>query len=434
MQNRQPIAPNGQPPLVSLPTSATAAPLVIEPAPVDSMDPPVTTPEPAAPRKRAPLVFAALAGIAVVGAATVLLLQRGHESTDDAFVEGHVANVAARLPGQVKHVLVTDNQAVKAGDVLVELDARDQQVRYEAAVADLDAARAQLASAEAQLALTERGAAAGLRQAQGGVTLAQSQESSSSAQVAQARADLDAAKSRRALAELEHTRTLRMQAGGASSVAELDGRKAALEQATAAVSQAEARLHAAEVGITGARGNRESANARFLQANTIDQQLAQATAQVALAKARARQAETALAQADLNRSYMVIRAPQSGVVSRRTVEVGQMVDPARPLLSIVSVDDSWVVANFKEDQIAAMKPNQKVELEVDAYPGKHFAGHVESLAGGTGSRFALLPPDNATGNFTKVVQRIPVLIRIEPGDRPAVLRPGMSVVATVTVK
>jgi membrane fusion protein (multidrug efflux system) len=146
-----------------------------------------------------------------------------------------------------------------------------------------------------------------------------------------------------------------------------------------------------------------------------------------------KQAEAAKQLADLNLGYTQLRAPAKGVVARRNVEVGQLVDPARPLLAIVPLDDVWVVANFKEDQLRDMKPGAKAVIEVDAFSGEKIPAHVDSLAGGTGSRFALLPPDNASGNFVKVVQRLPVLLRFD-APPPFALRPGMSAVVRVTVK
>ncbi len=184
--------------------------------------------------------------------------------------------------------------------------------------------------------------------------------------------------------------------------------------------------------MEGSQGALEAARGRLVAAEAGPQQVEQARAALALARARLAQAEAARTLAQLNVSYATIRAPRGGVVSRRTVEPGQMVDPSRALMAIVPLDDVWVVANFKEDQVGTMREGQRAEFTVDAFPGRRFHAHVESLAGATGSRFSLLPPDNASGNFVKVIQRVPVLLRID--DAGAVpLRPGLSADVTVTV-
>jgi membrane fusion protein, multidrug efflux system len=173
------------------------------------------------------------------------------------------------------------------------------------------------------------------------------------------------------------------------------------------------------------------ATGRLNAAETSPEQVASARAALSLAEARVKQMEAALKLADLNLAYTTVRAARRGVVSRRTVEEGQMVSPDRPLLAIVPLDDVWIVANFKEDQLAEMHPGQSATVRLDAYGRRELTGHVDSMAGGTGARFALLPPDNATGNFVKVVQRLPVLVRLDSADGVE-LRPGMS--ADVTVR
>jgi membrane fusion protein (multidrug efflux system) len=389
---------------------------------------------PAAPpvkRSKAKIVFPALIGAAALIGGGVYLHGRGKETTDDAFVESHVANVAPRVPGQVLHVLVKDNQAVKAGDVLIELDDRDATAREHAAKADLESAQATLAASNAQMLLAQHSVDAGLRQAKGGVTQAFAMSGSSKANIDQARADLVAAQSRAALTTMDLGRAEKLTTDGAVAQAELDRRKAENDQALASVDQAKARLSAASVGMLNAGGSIETAQGRLAAAQTGPDQVQVAAAQVDVAKARVDQAQAALEQADLNLSYMKVRAPTNGVVSRRSVEPGQLVDPARPLLALTELDDSWVVANFKEDQIGSLRTGQPAEVTLDAFSGHTLKGHLDSFSGGTGSRFALLPPDNASGNFTKVVQRVPVLIRID--DRPAdiVLRPGLSAYVVV---
>ncbi|MEO7111144.1 MAG: HlyD family secretion protein, partial [Polyangiaceae bacterium] len=188
-----------------------------------------------------------------------------------------------------------------------------------------------------------------------------------------------------------------------------------------------------QASTQGSTGGVILAQGRFAAADTLPQQIEVARATVALMAARVKQSESALKTAELNLSYTQIKAPRRGEISRRSVEVGQAVGPERPLLAIIPVDDTWIVANYKEDQLSKMRAGQPADLQIDAFGGRHFHGHVDSIAGGTGSRFSLLPPDNASGNFIKVVQRVPVLIRID-GDPGVALRPGMSVTTTVDTR
>lgn len=407
--------------LDDIPTATRAAPT-----------PPASTVQaPAAPR-RAPFVFLGVALAAGLGVGTWKHFTAGRERTDDAQVEGHVVNVAARVAGQVARVLVRDNQRVHAGDVLVELDRGDLDARLAVADADVDAARAGVANAEASLSLAERSIDANLAQARGGLRQSASAVQTSRASIDQARADVDVAAARRTLAEAEMTRTRELAAQGAVSRSALDAQQAQYDQAAAQWTMARARLTAAETGVEGSRGLLDVARGRLAVAEAGPQQVEQARAALALARARQAQAEAARTLAALNVSYATVRAPRDGVVSRRTVEPGQMVDPSRALMAIVPLDDVWVVANFKEDQVGAMREGQRAEFTVDAYPGRHFSARVESLAGATGARFSLLPPDNASGNFVKVTQRVPVLLRLDTASAVA-LRPGLSAELTVFV-
>ncbi len=405
--------------------AAPTGPVLIE------IDTPAAT---AAPKKsRARVLLPLLVGVAVLTGGVVYATGRGKESTDDAFVEGHVSSVAARISGQVKRVLVKDNQVVKIGDPLVELDERDQAVRVAAAKADVAAADATLRAAETQLALTEKTVSSSLLVAKGGVSQASAVSGTTRAAIDQARADVVAAESRRSLAAMDFTRSSRLATDGSVSQAELDNRKAMLDQAEASLLQARARVSSAEANTENSRGTIESARGRLLAAEAGPEQIDAARAQVALAKARGEQTRAALDAAELGLSYAVIRAETAGVISRRSVEPGQLVSPERPLMAIVPLDDTWVVANFKEDQVENMHAGQTATVSIDTFGGKKLTGHVDSLAAGTGSRFSLLPPDNASGNFTKVVQRVPVLVRLDPhGD--LVLRPGMSANVSVVTK
>jgi membrane fusion protein (multidrug efflux system) len=388
---------------------------------------------PARPRRKALVVLPVLIGLAVAGSATAYFMGAGKETTDDAQIEGHVAYVAPHVAGQVKRVLVKDNQQVKAGDLLVELDDRDLSVRLAAARADVAAAHASLHAAETQLAVTRKSVDSNLVVARGGLAQAASVRDTSHASIEQAQAEITASESRKNLAQIDFDRTQQLFNTGALSKAALDTAGASLDQARAAVAQSQARLSSAQASRQNSTGTLESARGRVIAAESGPEQIEAAEAAVEMAKAKADQAQAALEQAALNVSYTQIKAEVAGVISRRSVEVGQMASPEKPLLAVVPVDDIWVVANFKEDQIAHMKPGQPASIKIDAFSGKTLQGHLDSLAGGTGSRFSLLPPDNASGNFTKVVQRVPVLVRIDSRS-DFELRPGLSAKVTIVTK
>jgi membrane fusion protein, multidrug efflux system len=384
-------------------------------------------------KKRAQFVALGLLAAAMIAGGVAWVMSLGKESTDDAQVEGHVLSVASRIPGQVVKVLVQDNQLVEIDQVMVEIDRRELAARLEVAGADAVSAKAALELARAQLALTEKNSAASLRQAKGGVSQAASTVTVSKATIEQAKADLAAAESRAKLAKLDLDRSKELVATNSIPQAEADAKQAASDQAGALLEQARARLDGSRAAITGGYGGVEQAEGRLVAAETGPQQVQAAKAQVDLAAAHLDQVEGAKKIADLNLTFASIRAPSRGVVTRRTVEVGNMVSPDRPLLAIVPLHDVWVVANFKEDQIGAMRPGQLATIRIDAYGRRTFAGHVDSLSAGTGARFALLPPDNASGNFVKVVQRVPVLVKID--DRAGLeFRPGMSADVTVRLR
>lgn len=391
------------------------------------------TPAKPAPRRKALVVLPILAIVAVIGGSLAYWSGAGKQTTDDAQIEGHVAYVAPHVAGQVKRVLVKDNQHVKAGDVLVELDDRDFKVRVAAARADLAAAKATLRSSETQLAVTRKSVDSNLAVARGGLAQAASVQGTTSAGIEQARAEIVAAESRQKLAQLDYDRNSQLYATNVVSKAAMDAASASLEQANANVEQARARLRSTEAARQNSSGTIEAARGRVLAAESGPEQIEAAQAAVELATAKLQQSQAALDQAELNLGYTHIVAEVAGVVSRRSVEVGQMAAPEKPLLALVPLDDTWVVANFKEDQIAHMKPGQLADIEVDAFDGEKLHGHVDSLAGGTGARFSLLPPDNASGNFTKVVQRVPVLLRID-GKSALELRPGLSAKVTVVTQ
>ncbi|HVP62443.1 MAG TPA: HlyD family secretion protein [Myxococcaceae bacterium] len=381
-------------------------------------------------QRRSTQVFAGLLALAVVGALGAWVFGRGKESTDDAQVEGRVVSVSPRVSGQVAKVLIIDNQSVKQGDLLVQIDTKDLDAKLASARADLESARAGLASAQVNLRLTQVNADASLRQARGGLTQATSSVQATRSALAQARAEVQAAEAADRLAQSDWARAQDLARADAIARADLDARRARSEQASASLEQARAKLASTEANLASSGGGVATAQGRLAAAETAPDQVKAAEVAVQAAQARVDQAQAAYDLAALNRSYAEVRAPVDGVVSRRTVEQGQLVSPDRPMLALVPLQDVWVVANFKEDQIGEMRPGQKVTVRVDTYGRRDFQGHVESLAGASGARFALLPPDNASGNFVKVVQRVPVLVRLD--QAPGVpLRPGMSAVVTV---
>ncbi|MBS2023215.1 MAG: HlyD family secretion protein [Deltaproteobacteria bacterium] len=380
---------------------------------------------------KAPKVFGGLLAVAVVVGGLMWVVGHGKESTDDAQVEGRIVNVSARVAGQVAHVLVKDNQLVNAGDILVELDRNDLEARLDAAKADVLAARASLEAAQAQLHLTQVTASANLRQASGGLTQASSGLEASKNAVEQGRADVINAEATARLAEQDLVRAKELFANNTIPQSELDLRTTRAEQARAQLAVSKARLAGAEAQLGSSSGGVTVASGRLSAAQTAPQQVAVAKAAVDAAAAKVKQAEAAERIASLNASYADVRAAVRGVVSRRTVEVGQLVSPERPLMALVPPDDLWVVANFKEEQAAKMKPGQRAFVKFDAFGSREFEGKVDSVASATGARFSLLPPDNSSGNFIKVVQRVPVLIRLDKLEGG--LRPGLSAEATVRV-
>ena len=375
-------------------------------------------------RRRAPLVLAGLVAAAAAVAVYIYVSRQGREQTDDAQVEAHVSSVSARIAGQVKRVLVEDHQQVTVGALLVELDDREQQAKLASARADLGMASAQLKLAQTQLALTEKTARANLTVAQGAIAQAAAVTGTTVAQIDQAKADVAAAESRKQLTKVDRERAERLLATGAVTRSELDARVSADTQADASLAQSQARLASALANRSNSSGTEVSARGRLLAAETVDEQVEAARAQVALAEAKVAQVQAALDHAALEVEHTKVRAEIAGEINKRTVEPGQMVSPDRALMAIVDLSDTWVVANLKETQLADIKPGQPVEIEVDSFSGT-LDGHVDSIAAGTGARFSLLPPENATGNFIKVTQRVPVKIKIDD-RRGRLLRAGMS--------
>jgi len=398
---------------------------------------------------RRPVVFIPVLVAILVGGFLLWRHFQSRESTDDAQVTGHVNPVAPRVGGTVTALHVADNQAVKAGDVLIEIDPRDYQLAVQKAEADLAAAQSAERAARADVPITSTTSKSGLTSAEAGTSNAQAAVLAADREVDAARAKVESAKARKAEAVANATRAaqdlarlkplvekdeISKQQFDAAMNADTSAR-AAVESAQAAIAEAEANLQVSEARRVQATGALSQAQAQAKAAGTAPQQIALTEAKAASAAAEVQQAEAALAQAKLNLERTTVRAPADGVVSKRSVEVGQLIQAGQPIMAITSLGDVWVTANFKETQLKDIKTGQPAEVEVDALGGRSFRAHVDSLAAATGATFSLLPPDNASGNFVKVVQRVPVKIVLEGGqDSAGALRPGMSVTATIFVR
>ena len=392
--------------------------------------------------------LALAAVVIVIGVLTYLWITAGRVSTDDAQVDGHITQVSARVGGTVTKVNVKENQYVEAGAVLVELDPRDYQVAVERARAELADAQANASGAATGIPLTQVTTETGVRTATGGLEEAQAGVGVADKQVEAARAQLVAAQARQREKEataVKATRDVERLKGLAAkeeiaqqqydaAVSAGESARASADAARSEVSAAESAVAVAEQRARQARGSAAQAQAALRASQTGPEQLRVTKARADVANARVRQMSAALAQAELNLQRTKITAPSSGVISRKSVEVGQVIQPGQPLFALVSLGDVWVTANFKETQLKRVKAGQPVKVNVDGVD-RTFDAHVESIAAATGAKFSLLPPENATGNYVKVVQRIPVKIVFEPGQDPDHrLRPGMSVTPTIYTK
>ena len=361
------------------------------------------------------LVLAAV----VVGGVLSWRYYAARESTDDAQVDAHIAQISARVSGTVIAVQVDDNQSVKVGQVLVNLDPKDYQVALAKARADVADALAGHRAAQTAVPITHTSTSSALDVARANLAAAHKEVSAAEARQREAEAN-----DTKAEQDLERFRQL---------VAKDEVSRQQYDTAVAAEQAARASLDAARAAVAAAQSHVAEAEAQVRAAGTAPQQVAMTEARAGAAGANVQKYQAAVEQAQLNLEYTTIAAPGNGIVSKRNVERGQVVQAGQPLLSIVKLDDIWVTANYKETQLEKMKVGQRATIHVDAY-NRDFRGHVDSIGGGTGARFSLLPPENATGNYVKVVQRVPVKIVFEPGQELSGLRPGMSVVTTVMVK
>ncbi len=397
---------------------------------------PDTTTEVVQPRSRRRGIIIVVIAILIVGAVAFWWHSTFTEDTDDAQINGHLIQVSSRIGGQVQKVYVDENQLVKKGDLIAELDPRDYQVAVENAKAVLASAKANAAAANVNVPLTTINTGSNLTSATSDVSgahasvmQAQQQQQAAHARVIQAQAN-----NARAQADLERYKPLVEK--DVISKQQFDAAVAAAAAAAASVQDALASEQAAAEGVRVARDREAQSQALLKYAQTGPQQIAAQNAKARQAEAQAEQAQAQLDQANLNLSYTKIIAPEAGIITRKSVELNQNVSVGQNLLTLVSLEDIWVTANFKETQLRHMSAGQEVEISVDA-TGKTYKGKVTQIGGATGSVLSLFPPENATGNYVKVVQRVPVRVDftdLEHEDPDHLLRPGLSVEPKVRVK
>lgn len=399
------------------------------------------------PKIRRALFAGGAALILVLGG--LLLYFHNRESTDDAQVDGHITPIAAKISGRVAQVLVKDNQEVKAGQLLVKIDDRDYQAAVDQAKAALAVAESEARSAGVDVPRTRENVASGnssadaqLLGAQADLASAQvAYEQASTSDLAYAEANVAKSKANAELAQADLARYQPLMEKGEISRQQYDAAKAnakatasALQADEQKLAQARKNIDVAKAQLSAAQARVDQAKAGVLAARADARQVSMKSADAQSKIAKVQQARAALEAAELNLSYTNVFAPVDGVATHKQVEVGQIVQIGQGLMVVVPLHDVWVTANFKETQLRNMRPGQRAEVQVDTY-GKTFPGHVDSIAGATGSVLSLLPPENATGNYVKVVQRIPVKIVLDPiPPDKAVLRPGMNVDATVITK
>ena len=465
--------------IVTMPRSTPPTDLDTEPISILESEAPVAS----APQRKKPIALI-LGGLGLGAIAASVAgyhywdYSSSHQATDNAIVAGHIHQVSSKIVGTVANVLVKDNQLVQPGQLLVQLDPSDYQNKVQQAQAALASARLQANTAQATIALAAQTTNGKTTQAQGDVSTAQAAITTAQATVQEALAGIPAAQAvvqetiagisvarsqvaqananlARAKSDYDRYNTLAQQ--GAVARQQLDTARAAYDVAQAqqssasqGVQQAQARLAAANVGVAKAKSQLAQAQAGITtaqaklaaskgglqQATASGQQTAVNRSQYAAAQSAISQSQVALKNAQLQLSYLNITAPSAGRIGKKTAEVGNQIQIGAPLMVVVG-HDYWVVANFKETQLGKMKTKQPVEVKLDAIPSHTFRGYVDSVSPASGAQFSLLPPDNATGNFTKIVQRIPVKISLDPQSIKGYesrIAPGMSAEVTVEIK
>lgn len=387
-------------------------------------------------RTRRLIIFLVIALVLVAITIPLYRYFASYESTDDAEIDGYIYPVSSRVPGYVVRVTVDDNQFVQAGTVLAQLDPKDYNVAVANAKATLANLKSSSEAARIGVPLTSVNTSSQLSSAQADVDNAQAALAAAQAQFEEAQASLRQAEANDLKAQDDVSRYKPLAAKDEIAqqiyIQAVDSQKAT----AAAVQAARSSAAAAEQTVNGARSRVAQAQAALHYAETRPQQISVQRSRAAAAQAQSEQAQAALEQAQLNLQYATVLAPVSGIVGQRTVQPGQNVSPGQQLMTIVPLDSQniWVTADFKETQLTSMRPGQPVKIHVDTY-GRDYDGHILNIGGATGARYSLLPPENATGNYVKVVERIPVKIVFEKGQDPEhLLRPGMSVEPKVKVR
>jgi membrane fusion protein (multidrug efflux system) len=409
-----------------------------------------------------------LAGVAALGAILwgAIVWYRGSTrvTTDDAYVEGTIAPVSAKVTGHVVELQVRDNQAVKRGDLLLRVDPRDFEARLAQARAAVAVAEANVRAARSEVPLARditraqtdearanlEGLLVAVKSGEANVVEARARLEARRAAVGASNAELAAAEALVRKTSLEIDRMRRLMKNDYVSRREHDDAQAAFDSATAMreaawrrlaqaeqeVEQSDAEIAAKQHAVDVAKQKVAEARGTVARAEGQQGQVTVKQAEVTRAEATLKQAQADQALAELQLAYTEVRAPADGVVAKRTVEIGQVVQPGQPLLAVVPLHEVWVLANFKETQLARVHPGMRADVEIDGFPGKVFHGKVDSISAGTGARFSLLPPENATGNWVKVVQRVPVKILLEHREvgNPQPLRAGMSAVVTIHLR
>jgi membrane fusion protein, multidrug efflux system len=374
--------------------------------------------------------------LCLIAGVSYWLYERHYETTDDAQVDGHFAQLSSRITGTVTYVnpLVENDRFVQAGTLLIELDPRDNEAALAHARASLTTKRAEARVSEIQVPITNASAFSQLRLAQAAELEAKSSVSAAQAelQAAEHRVQLDQVNAARA--ERDRVRYIALVEKREISRSFYDARETEAAATAQTLESDRAAVAAAEQKIAQMNSLVAQRQAQVESARTAPQQVSNVRAEVAAAQGALEQAQADVQTAELNLSYTKIYAPVSGVVGHKTVELGHRIQPGQTLLSLVSINDVWITANFKETQLHRMHPGQPVTVSVDSF-GRDYKGTVENMAGASGPLFSLFPPENASGNYVKVVQRFPIRIRLDDGQNSQQeLRPGMSVEATVRVR
>ena len=392
-------------------------------------------------------VLVVLLVVAVAAGVWAYLHYRDRVSTDDAEVDGHISAIAPKISGNVTEVLVRDNQPVKAGDVLVRIDPRDYQARLDQAKAALAEAESQLAAAQVGVPLTDLTTESGATAASAALADAQAEldrarlayEQAASSDVAFAEANVRARQANNDRAQADLARMKPLVEKAEISQQQFDAYVAAAKVADSELQAAQEKLASVtkdaaikKAALAAAETRVAQAKAQLSASVANRKQVAIRAADVGTAQAAVQAARAALEAAELQVSYTTLAAPIDGIVTRKSVEIGQMLQPGQSIMTLIPLSETWVTANFKETQLAQVRPGQRAVIHVDMY-GADIEGHVDSIAGATGAAMSLLPPENATGNFVKVVQRIPVKILVDRREGK-VLRPGMNVDVTIYTK